>query len=101
MCYPHDRRTFRRAQLENPPGARWLTRGRNRTVDRILPADLFQHVTFVASGDLPGSFRAYCDPHLAEDDPLCWVGPERDTLVDAVADAFVHHPIAPVKRPTD
>lgn len=88
-----------RPGLRTPPGAGWPCPGRNPTVDRILPSDLFQHVTFVTTGDVSSSFRAYCDPHLSDDDPFCWVGPERDSLVDAVADAFIHDPIAPVQRP--
>ena len=67
-----------------------------------LPDDLFAHVTWVGTGNGPWAYAAHCDPDPGTgDNPFCWVGPDRETIAEAVADALEHDPtIEPVIAPT-
>lgn len=64
---------------------------RRGNVLRALEADLAGgHLVEIGLGsDDPHKFAGYCDPRPMEDE-YCWIGPDRATIEQAVADAREH-----------
>jgi hypothetical protein len=50
------------------------------------------HLVEVVAGDDTSKYRADCDPRPFDGEPVCWTGPDRETIAEALEDGRRHHP---------
>ena len=66
---------------------------RRRNILIGLKADLQGgHVVTAWLGNDVEKFAAYCDPRPDDDSEYCWIGSDRDSIEEALADGRRHHP---------
>jgi hypothetical protein len=66
---------------------------RRRVILADIQADLQGgHSVIVWLGNEPDRYAAYCDPRSADEGEYCWIGPDRDSIEEALVDGQRHHP---------